>query len=296
MRGVMFAPLPTFMAIKEVELMSIQSHHHTVLKFPETGLVLFYGRNSNGKSVWVRVLTDVLSGAIYKPLIRKSLITRGSNAGIMKITLYNNRVLVVYIHREASQTYVELDGVKRYLADKSVAQFVEDFGFHYDPKFGLSINVHGDGDPFLFTDTKYTTNWALMNSAFDDADAEQSIANLNTSITENRRIRRDLMSKINIATQFLETMTIYDIKAEVAKYKRLEYLQTNLKACSGIAHIPSRIIKPKPFIAKFNRLPMIKTAKFIPPFTKLPTSLSCADEYVSVLERTCPYCNRRFSE
>lgn len=296
MRGV-YTPLCLyFMAIKEVELHNIQSHRNTVLKFPETGLILFYGRNSNGKSVWVRVLTDVLSGAIYKPLIRKSLITRGANSGLMKITLYSNRVLVVHIHREASQTYVELDGVKRFLADKSVAQFVEDFGFHYDAKFGLSINVHGDGDPFLFTDTKYTTNWALMNSAFDDMDAEQSITNLTASIAENKRMRKDIASKIAISTQFLETITLCDIKAEFARYQHLEYLQKNLKACSNISRLPPSIVKPRPFVPKLPNIPVIRTVAFIEPLPTIPVELNSANEYVAVKERTCPYCNRRLSE
>ena len=63
-------------ALKRVVMSNIQSHINTVLEFPETGIVRFLGDNSNGKSVMVKVLQDVVSNNISRPAARRSIIRR----------------------------------------------------------------------------------------------------------------------------------------------------------------------------------------------------------------------------
>ena len=50
-------------ALKSAVMVNIQSHTKTILEFPRVGIVRFYGNNSNGKSVLVKVLNDVVSNA-----------------------------------------------------------------------------------------------------------------------------------------------------------------------------------------------------------------------------------------
>ena len=61
-------------ALKSAVMVNIQSHTRTVFEFPQVGIVRFYGNNSNGKSVLVKVLNDVVSNAITRPSNRRSII------------------------------------------------------------------------------------------------------------------------------------------------------------------------------------------------------------------------------
>ena len=104
---------------------NIQSHTHTVMEFPETGIIRFMGDNSNGKSVMVKVLQDVVSNAISRPANRRSIVRRGHSYGELLLESYDGRELFVQISLEAAQTWAELrttgaQPIRRYLSDKAI--------------------------------------------------------------------------------------------------------------------------------------------------------------------------------
>ena len=47
-------------AIKTIRTHNIQSHKDVLIELPETGVVVFQGPNSNGKSVITKVINSVL--------------------------------------------------------------------------------------------------------------------------------------------------------------------------------------------------------------------------------------------
>ena len=51
-------------ALKTIRTRNIQSHKDVLIELPETGLVVFTGDNSNGKSVITKVLEDLISYSI----------------------------------------------------------------------------------------------------------------------------------------------------------------------------------------------------------------------------------------
>ena len=166
-------------ALKSAVMVNIQSHTKTILEFPRVGIVRFYGNNSNGKSVLVKVLNDVVSNAITRPSNRRSIIRRGHEYGELMMTRYDGTTLFIRIATEAAATYAELTRpdcppVRRYLADKSIPILVKEFGWHYNSDHGVSLNIHQDVDGFLFVDTKKSVNFDLLNSVRSDQYAEAS--------------------------------------------------------------------------------------------------------------------------
>ena len=83
-------------ALKSAVMVNIQSHTRTILEFPQVGIVRFYGNNSNGKSVLVKVLNDVVSNSITRPSNRRSIIRRGHEYGELLMTRYDGTTLFFY--------------------------------------------------------------------------------------------------------------------------------------------------------------------------------------------------------
>ena len=91
-------------AIKSIRRRNIQSHQDVLIELPETGVVVFTGDNSNGKSVMRKVLSDVISGRIKQLRNRKSLVRRapGVHEGYLEITKYDGSKLTVCINLASS--------------------------------------------------------------------------------------------------------------------------------------------------------------------------------------------------
>lgn len=150
-------------AIKTIRTHNIQSHKDVLIELPETGVVVFQGPNSNGKSVITKVIQDTVYNNISKLGTRKSLVNRDVAEGFLEIIRYDGSSLYVNINLEASKTYVKLtrangEEVTRYLADKTIPDLVEEFGFHYNSDRGIDLEVSDvilDMDKRLPSDNEY---------------------------------------------------------------------------------------------------------------------------------------------
>ena len=125
---------------------------------------------------------------------RKSLVNRDVAEGFLEIIRYDGTSLYVNINLEASKTYVKLtrangEEVTRNLADKTIPDLVEEFGFHYNSDRGISLNICDSDESLLFFKTNHVTNGDILNSALTDNDVQrkyEALLNVNLEATNNR--------------------------------------------------------------------------------------------------------------
>ncbi len=287
-------------ALKRVAMVNIQSHTNTVIDLPQVGIVRFYGNNSNGKSVLVKALSDVVSNAISRPSNRRSLIRRGHTYGELCIQRYDDTVIFIRIALEASQTYAELtrpnsQPVRRYLADKSIPILVREFGWHYSSDCGTSLNIHQDIDSFLFVDTKKSTNFELLNSVQTDQFAEASVESLNALIKTTKKLRTDIAHQLEIAQATYSALTYWDVEKESAVRDNC----LHLAACLELLNIPSMptLCAPPNVVALpiLDALPAVHYPAFIEVLQDaMPDIKESIAELQRLKEGICPLCERPF--
>lgn len=279
---------------------NIQSHINTVLEFPETGIVRFLGDNSNGKSVMVKVLQDVVSNNISRPAARRSIIRRGNSFGELLLESYSGDALYVHIDLEASQTYAELTHagqktVRRYLADKAIPALVREFGWHYDDKSGVSINIHNDTDGLLFVDTRKQTNFDLLSSMRSDAYAEAALNEI-TKLSKETKVKRDEMQHAyEIAEATFVSLQSWD-KAKEAEIRDECIYYAELLENLTLPALPVFELKRTPtFIRPLPAVPCMEMPHLLQPMEAPPAGAVETLQYITkLLAGTCPTCGRAF--
>lgn len=289
-------------ALKSAVMVNIQSHTRTVFEFPQVGIVRFYGNNSNGKSVLVKVLNDVVSNAITRPSNRRSIIRRGHEYGELMMTRYDGTTLFIRISTEAASTYAELTRpdcppVRRYLADKSIPILVKEFGWHYDSNYGVSLNIHQDVDNFLFVDTKKSVNFDLLNSVRSDQYAEASADSLEKLLKASKKQRSDIVHAYEVAQATYAALQYWDVEKEQNAKDTCLYLARNLEALDmppmpEIHPVPKVVILPTP-----APMPKVRYVKLLTPFTQpLPDIVKSMEEVKELACGVCPTCKRALVE
>lgn len=287
------------MAIKSIRTQHIQSHEDVTIDFPETGVVVFTGSNSNGKSVIVKAINAMISGDLTKPKIRRTLISRGHTHGTLTCTSYDGAIMVCHIDYEASSTYITLerpgqDTLTRFLSDKTMGELVKIFGFHYNKEYEVSLNIHNDDDRLLFVDTKHAANYACMNNTFGDEYVEGALEQLRlTEIELRKNIANSKQAAIQNQT-LLDALTTIDVESATERRKKMLYIAANMShtcmpPCPTIEGVPDVIT-----VASIEPCPTIK----YPPIISLPKgfpdiSLEGSD-LNDVLKGVCPACKRAF--
>lgn len=287
------------MAIKTIHTHNIQSHRDVTIELPETGITVFTGNNSNGKSVIVKVTNAVISGSISKPKERKTLINKNCLSGFVEYIKYDGTKLLVNIHHEASQTFAEItkpgcQPVRRYLADKAIRDVVAAFGFHYNADHDVSLNVHNDDDKFLFVNTKHSTNYACLGNTLSDTYGEQALIKLNEVCDHFKADLRNL-SRTKIATQaVLDSLTTCDIEAVDMRRKKMLYIAQNLAhfpttPCPKVKGVPDVVVIDVP-----GEFPKVKYPIIVNLPTDFPDIIQQGRDLNDVLKGVCPTCKRAF--
>lgn len=289
-------------ALKSAVMVNIQSHTRTILEFPRVGIVRFHGNNSNGKSVLVKVLSDVVSNAISRPANRRSVIRRGHEYGELLMQRYDGTTLFIRIATEAASTYAELTApdrppVRRYLADKSIPLLVKEFGWHYSSDHGVSLNIHQDVDSFLFVDTKKSVNFDLLNSVRSDQYAEASAESLEKLLKASKRQRSDIVHAYEVAQATYAALQYWDIDAEQKAKDECLYFARNLEA---LDMPPMPEIHPVPRVQIMPILPPMPTVRLVHLFpvfaAPFPDVTKNMVEVRSLASGICPTCNRKLIE
>jgi len=289
-------------AIKTIHTRGIQSHDDVLIELPETGLVVFSGDNSNGKSVIRKVLEDTIAYNINKAKVRKSLISKDRSEGSLEIIKYDGSSLYVNINLEASQTWVRLtrangEIVTRYLADKSIPDLVREFGFHYNNTRDISLNICDSDDSILFFRTSHATNGDILVSALTDTEAQTRYDVLYERYQEALSNRRQFLDNLQIAQAAKEALVLYNIEEE----------QELHDACARAASLLSRFYWPNlKEVPEMIFLPTINVRTLrLQGYTELPhipilrmnirDMSAVSRDLIQIEKGVCPTCQRPFS-
>lgn len=289
------------LAIKSIRTHNIQSHKDVLIELPETGLVVFSGDNSNGKSVIRKVLEDTIAGNIRAPKARKSLINKGVSEGYCEITRYDGASLFININLEASRTFVRFtrkDGqeIVRYLSDKTIGELVKEFGFHYNDNREVSLNICDSDNSILFFKTSHVTNGDILNSALVDTTAQKRAESLREKYHEAIAMRQTFNDNLRVAMAAKSEIKLYDVDAEKQIYTAAARYANILEHI----YIPHPVEAfPVPLVLTVN-IPKMRVSTFkIPLIISLPkVSVTPLDklwsEYKTISEGVCPTCKRPF--
>lgn len=289
-------------AIKTIHTRGIQSHNDVLIELPETGLVVFSGDNSNGKSVIRKVLEDTIAYNINKAKVRKSLISKDRNEGSLEIIKYDGSSLYVNINMEASQTWVRLirangEEVTRYLADKNIPELIREFGFHYNDTRDTSLNICDSDDSILFFRTSHVTNGDILISALTDMEAQTRYDVLYQQYQEALANRRQFLDNLQVAQTAKEALILYDIQEE----------QELHDICARAASLLSKFYWPRmKEVPEMVFLPTVNVRTLrLQGYTALPhipvTRMNIRDirsvsrDLIQIEKGVCPTCQRPFS-
>lgn len=294
------------MTLKRITTRYIQSHREITVELPEKGLIGFYGDNSNGKSVIVRVTEDIIKNNITKPKCRLSLVNRDSGLGYGEVEYerYDGMILRVHIHKEAAQTWFELkrpgseDLNRAYLSSKLLPTYVEEFGFHYLPSRDMTLNICDGDDSVLFFNTPHKLNFEVLDSALNDVTAQRSLDSMTKVLKSAQSTKQTMSQQLEICNTAISGIKLWDIEQETRVRDKLTYLLKNLENI----YIPHLVELPKlPDIQFINlKRPQLSDLKFPEIIDihkpQLMDVTELARELESIRNGVCPTCGHHFKE
>lgn len=290
------------MVLKQIRTRNIQNHREVVIDLPPTGLIVFTGDNSNGKSVIGKVTKMLVNGGLTDPRERADKVNRDSVSGEVEYIRDDGAKLLAHIQREANATYVELhlpdhDSIRRYLADKSFQELIYQFGFHYDPVSEISIQLAEADEALLFYKTSLKSNGRILASALTDPNAEVTAENLTNTIKETQRYRDVYNTKLATLLQTVRGLNVEDVDPLKEKLQILQKCQRNLSVIY-FPTIPEIHAVPDVRLVELHmpKLPKIKYPRIYDVSCSIPDITETARELKSLMEMTCPTCGRRFEE
>lgn len=288
------------MVLKQIITRNLQSHKEVVIDLPPTGLVVFTGDNSNGKSVIVKTIEALLTNKIAKPRKRNSLVNRNATYGELICLRSDDAILKAHIQREAAGTYVELtmpgqETVTRYLADRTYRELVLQFGWNYSEEVGLSLNIAQEEDALLFYKNSHRQIRSILDTATSDTDADLVAENLEAFQTNVRKLRDNYTQQLNAYMQTLSTIKTEDTQPLYEKLAVMERCHRNLSVVY-FPTIPEIKAVPKVnYVAPYMpRIPRIKYPKIVSISCDIPDITKVAKELQTLKEHKCPTCGRGF--
>ena len=289
------------MVLKQIITRNIQNHREVVIDLPKTGLVVFTGNNSNGKSVIVKTTLKMLNGEIGKPRKRASLVNRDSTFGEITYIREDDVKLIMHGAREAAATYIKYEEpghepIVRYLADKSYKELIKKFGWHYDETSDISLNIAEAESSLLFYKTSNKINGHLLETATSDSSADKVAESFEVTLKEARNFRDQSVVQVRTYCNALHDLKVEPIQPLIEKKEKLSYYYRNL---SSVYFPTLPDIKEVPQVHLVNvympNLPEIKYPRVISVSCNVPDITAVADELSILKEHRCPMCGRGFT-
>lgn len=294
------SPAICSMVLKQIITRKLQNHDEVVIDLPPTGLIVFGGQNSNGKSVIVKTTRSILNGDIRKPRKRAALVNRNSTFGEIIYLRSDDVKLTVHIAREANLTYFkyeipEHEPIVRYLADKSYDDLIRNFGWHYDKESGISLNIAEEEDALLFYKTSNKINGNILHTATTDNAADKVSESFDATLKETRTYRENYIQQVRTMSSALNDLKIEEVNPLIEKKEKLQYFRRNL-GCIYFPTIPE--IKPVPKVhfvdVYYPNIPKVKYPRVVNLFCNIPDITPVAQELKTLKEHKCPTCGRGF--
>ena len=288
-------------ALKQIITRNIQNHAEVVIDLPPTGLIVFTGDNSNGKSVIVKAVRALVLNEIKKPRKRASLVNRKASYGEAIFIRTDDVILTMHVAREAASTWISLevpgqDKITRYLSDKSYTELVQTFGLQVAGESGISLNVAEADESLLFYKTPTKTNHEVLQIATVDSRAMTAATNMENTLAETRQFRDACAAQARTIKPALQELHIGDVEALTERRNKL-FRYYSILSRIYIPTIPEIKAVPKVRITNvyIPTLPKIKWPKVHNIYLNVPDILPVANELKSVREGKCPTCGRGFN-
>lgn len=288
------------MVLKQIIARNIQSLCEVVIDLPPTGLVVFTGPNSNGKSIIIRATRILVSGLLRKPIKRASLVNRNATFGELTYVRDDDTTLTMHVAREANLTYIKYcepgeEPIVRYLADKSYPELVRRFGWHYDEMAGVSLQIAEEEDALLFYKTPHKHIASIIETATTDTTANKVAESFTTTLKEARSFREKWVQSASTYTVALHELKVENTAPLEERRCRLERLLRNLEAIY-FPNIPDITPVPKVRFAAVHKpsIPAIKYPRILQVGCTIPDIIPVAEELKTLKEHKCPMCGRGF--
>lgn len=181
-----------------VRLCNIQSIVDAQFEFPEEkGLVQFVGNNSNGKSIFGKVLSAVVFQQLKDDEDRLPLIRDGQTHGSFSIS-WRDKTLGVLIHQDKNRcVYIyqegEKDPIRRFLREDGIDAMLRKMGFLIYGKNSVCLQICETYGPMPFINTLKAVNGEIVNACSTDISSENFIKNYQ----ETFKIAKRMMNQYN---------------------------------------------------------------------------------------------------
>lgn len=288
-------------ALKQIITRNIQNHAEVVIDLPPTGLIVFTGDNSNGKSVIVKAVRALVLNEIKKPRKRASLVNRKASYGEAIFIRTDDVTLTMHVAREAASTWISLevpgqDKITRYLSDKSYTELVQEFGLQVAGESGISLNVAEADESLLFYKTPTKTNHEVLQIATVDSRAMTAATNMENTLSETRQFRDACAAQARTIKPALQELHIGDVEALTERRNKL-FRYYSILSHIYIPTLPEIKAVPKVRITNvyIPTLPNVKWPKVHNVYLDVPDIMPVASELKSVREGKCPTCGRGFN-
>lgn len=288
-------------ALKQIITRNIQNHAEVVIDLPPTGLIVFTGDNSNGKSVIVKAVRALVLNEIKKPRKRASLVNRKASYGEAIFIRTDDVTLTMHVAREAASTWISLevpgqDKIVRYLSDKSYTELVQTFGLQVAGESGISLNVAEADESLLFYKTPTKTNHEVLQIATVDSRAMTAATNMENTLSETRQFRDACAAQARTIKPALQELHIGDVEALTERRNKL-FRYYSILSHIYIPTLPEIKAVPKVRITNvyIPTLPNVKWPKVHNVYLDVPDIIPVASELKSVREGKCPTCGRGFN-
>lgn len=270
-----------------------------IYEFPDVGIVQFKGPNSNGKSILLHVLSDILKMDITSQEARDPLIRDNYEEMSLQIE-YKGKALLVFINRDkdlcklAYRRPGEEELIIRFLREGGWQEIFEEFGFIvYKDSFVLQIFETFGKMPFVNMSPKETCD--LVDLITRDPVAEQFLANYRT-VTHPKFQSAHKTAKESVASveAQLGTLTNIDYISYETLQHRLEAIYPYVRYLQQI-RLTELIMPPKVTIWPVPKvtLPFIPLPSIIPVMDTIPDISEQIRQYSEIISGVCPTCGKQ---
>lgn len=290
----------------KVDLQNIQAVSSVVIEIPENSITEFSGDNSNGKSILSKVIQALTSGDIRHKDVRRTLIKDGTTKGVVSI-LNNNIQLGLILDEEISDSFVVYDPdvtnpdkskvIVRGLGDSGGCEaLIKKFGFRVYNSGDICLQLHPTWGPIPFITTSGQVNDQIVQDITIDRVAQNFLDSFKTITFPT--------FKNSLKTLNREKETIETIIGNLESYdwRKYEDIYAKMKEVYDVLFyfvdvdvpmltIPLMEIPPLP-----PEIPKINVVCIFPAPPEIPMIMRAFDEYVTILNGTCPTCGKLFIE
>lgn len=287
-------------------MQNIQAISNASIEIPENSITEFSGDNSNGKSVLSKVIQALTNGDIRHKDVRCTLIKDGTTRGLVSI-LNGTVQLGLILDEEISESFLVYDPdvtnndktkiIVRGLGDTGGCEaLIKTFGFRTYNSGDICLQLHPTWGAIPFITTSGAVNDQIVQDITIDRVAQNFLDSFK-SITFPTF--RSAMKTLNREKETIETiignLESYDWKTYEDIYNRMKEVYDILFYYVDVEipelQIPLMEIPPLP-----PSISNISVVCIFPAPPEIPVTLRAFDEYVTILNGTCPTCGKLFIE